>query len=223
MKRLLMAAACLLPMHAYAWDYNQYGPGQQIGDNASGVQNNNRANANANAAASARSASKSTAGATGGSVNIGSAGNSSGGSFVGFNNPGGGGMASCGGGLGLGGIGLGGGGSAGGSIFEFRDCKVLREAAELANLGHADIGTIEICQQIDRVREAFGGTCPTLTPPIIAQSQPRPVMGYMGACLPPDVRWADGSCHSHAAVHAVYHPKPKAPPPPCLCKTEEKP
>jgi hypothetical protein len=48
---------------------------------------------------------------------------------------------------------------------------VLREAAGLASLGLRDIAFAELCQQIDRVRQANGGACPgdTVTP---AQAPP---------------------------------------------------
>jgi hypothetical protein len=74
--------------------------------------------------------------------------------------PSGYGNAPCGGGVSLGGVGMGGGGSGGGSLWEFGDCKRLRESAALRELGYPDAALAELCQ-IDRVRDAFGGTCPS--------------------------------------------------------------
>jgi hypothetical protein len=73
--------------------------------------------------------------------------------------PGGYGNAPCGGGVGMGGLGLGGGGSGGGTLWEFGDCKRMRESSALLQLGYPDAALAELCQ-IDRVREAFGGKCP---------------------------------------------------------------
>lgn len=70
------------------------------------------------------------------------------------------GNAPCGGGIGLGGLGLSGGGSGGGTLWEFGDCKRMRESSALRSLGYPDAALAELCQ-IDRVREAFGGKCPT--------------------------------------------------------------
>jgi hypothetical protein len=74
--------------------------------------------------------------------------------------PGGYGNAPCGGGIGLGGLGLSGGGSGGGTLWEFGDCKRMRESSALLQLGYPDAALAELCQ-IDRVRDAFGGKCPT--------------------------------------------------------------
>lgn len=101
--------------------------------------------------------------ATGGksSVSIGNVGNGGGGvgSSIGLTVPGGYGSAPCGGGVGLGGLGLSGGGSGGGTLWEFGDCKRMRESSALLQLGFPDAALAELCQ-IDRVREAFGGKCP---------------------------------------------------------------
>ncbi len=169
MRRLLAALPLIatLATPAYAWDYIQNGKGQQIGDGASGVQNNNRATARSSARASsnATSSSSATGGsarASGGSVNIGSVGGgvSNGGYMPSITVPDGYGNAPCGGGVGLGGVGGFGGGSGGGTLWEFGDCKRMRESAALRALGYPDAALAELCQ-IDRVREAFGGKCPS--------------------------------------------------------------
>lgn len=79
-----------------------------------------------------------------------------------------GGNAPCGGGISIGGLSLGGGGSAGGGLWEFGDCKRIREAAALDHMGYRLEAVRELCQ-IDRVKDAFGGKCPALPP------QPDPV------------------------------------------------
>lgn len=175
MNRVLIALplmAALATQPAFAWDYIQNGGGQQIGDGATGTQNNNRASSrsNANAKASSNSFSNSSSSAKGGSarasggnVSIGSvgSGSGSGGGYVGaITTPDGYGNAPCGGGIGLGGGGGFGGGSGGGTLWEFSDCKRMRESSALRALGYPDAALAELCQ-IDRVKEAFGGTCPT--------------------------------------------------------------
>ncbi len=62
-RHLLIAGTMLaITTPAFAWDYNQYGNGQQIGDNATGVQNNLSARASAAAAASSSASSASRSG-----------------------------------------------------------------------------------------------------------------------------------------------------------------
>lgn len=114
--------------------------------------------------------------ATGGSVSVSGLGSSGGGVGNGpaLYVPDGLGQAPCGGGIGLGAFGGVSGGSGGGTLWEFRDCKIMREAGLLRTIAHNtpglpkhDVHRIdqaalnEVCQ-IGRVLEAFGGKCPTL-------------------------------------------------------------
>lgn len=111
--------------------------------------------------------------ATGGSssvINQVSGGGGSAGGGLGLSVPEGFGMANCGGGVGLGGLGLSGGGSAGGSLFEFGDCKRMREASFLLGMGYRQAAINELCQ-IGRVLEAFGGTCPTIEAATVVQPE----------------------------------------------------
>lgn len=82
--------------------------------------------------------------------------------------PDGSGQAPCGGGIGLGAGALSSGGAGGGTLWEFGDCKRMRESAALRSLavetGDARLQQAalnELCQ-IDRIREAFGGHCPVI-------------------------------------------------------------
>jgi hypothetical protein len=77
------------------------------------------------------------------------------------------GNASCGGSISLGGIGSS-AGASGGGMWEFHDCKVAREAAELHALGRPDLALRLMCQQIDRVKEAMGGSCDAPVPQTVA-------------------------------------------------------
>jgi hypothetical protein len=182
---VLLASAFFLAsaLPALAWDNTNTGRGpNQIVDGGPGAQAT--AASRATAGASARSTSRggngyggaggsATGGAGGtgvGTVNINGSGygGGSGGGGGGRNNGGGGifltvpdgtGQASCGGGLGIGGLTPGAGGSGGGTLWEFKDCKVIREANELRAIGRPDLAMREMCQQIDRVREAMGGSC----------------------------------------------------------------
>ena len=211
-----LVAATMLTAPAYAWDYNQYGSGQQIGDNASGVQNNTSQrqgqtqgqsqSSRSTSGASARSTATGGRGGSGGSViaNVGNGGGS-GGNAIGLTVPGGYGNAPCGGGIGLGGLGLSGGGSGGGTLWEFGDCKRMRESSALLQLGYPDAALAELCQ-IDRVREAFGGRCPGEPGAVMVQMPTPPEPEYqpirMAYCDPhTSVVWQDGSCHRR--------PKPK--------------
>lgn len=178
--KLLLSAAIFAAGTAtsYAWDNTITGPGpNQIVDGGPGAQATARASARASSASfsgaqggaggaggSAR-ARGGSANATGGTVNINGGGfgdgsggrGNTGGVFITV--PDGMGQAPCGGGIGIGGLGLGGGGSGGGTLWEFGDCKTVREAAALKSLGRPDLALRELCQQISRVREAMGGTC----------------------------------------------------------------
>lgn len=86
-------------------------------------------------------------------------GNSGGGQGVYLSIPDGHGEAPCGGGIGLGGGGSSAGGGFGGTLWEFGECKIMRESAALDRMGYRDEAVAELCQ-IDRVRKAFGGKCP---------------------------------------------------------------
>lgn len=93
-----------------------------------------------------------------GSVSVSGSGNTRGG--LGITVPDLGIGSSCGGGISIGGIGASGGGSGGGALWEFGECKIIREADALNKLGYPDAAVAELCQ-IDRVKEAFGGKCPS--------------------------------------------------------------
>ena len=183
MRNILLSGAvlALLTAPALAWDT----PPAPVANAAS----HSSARAAAHATATSRSQSRSnsssisaggsatggTANATGGSVLVtGSNGGGSGGvgplgNFV----PDGTGQAPCGGGLGAGGAGLSLGAGIGGTIFEFGDCKRLREVTALRAIAHEtrdprveQAALNELCQ-IDRVKEAFGGHCPIVGTTIV--------------------------------------------------------
>ena len=166
------AAVLLMASPAMAWTNTNHGHNNQIVDGGPGAQ----ANSSAKAKASSHSSSHATGGnanATGGAASVTNnvamgSGNGSGsvGSAPTIFVPEGAGQAPCGGGIGLGGVGLTGGGSGGGSLFEFGDCKRMREAKFLNDLG-VQVGSRDLIQaslnemcQIGRVLEAFGGKCP---------------------------------------------------------------
>lgn len=94
----------------------------------------------------------------GGAASVSYSGGSAGGGVY-LSIPDGHGEAPCGGGIGLGGGGSNAGGGVGGTLWEFSDCKRMRESAALDRMGFRDAAVAELCQ-IDRVREAFGGKCP---------------------------------------------------------------
>lgn len=186
MKTLTLAAALalLLAPAAYAWDGTNTGSGQLVEQGAaaqsraaSAARASSTAGATATGGRATATGGRSTAtGGRGGSVNIGSVGaggGSGGGSGGGVASvvtvPEGYGNAPCGGGIGLGGAGGFGGGSGGGTLWEFGDCKRLRESAALRSLGYPDAALAELCQ-IDRVREAFGGKCPNAAEPIASRN-----------------------------------------------------
>lgn len=209
-----LIAATMLTGPAMAWDYVQNGPGQQIGDNASGVQNNT-SQRQGQAQGQRQTATGGNARATGGKSNVSvtnsvrSGGGGVGGG-IGLTVPGGYGNAPCGGGIGLGGLGLSGGGSGGGTLWEFADCKRMRESSALLQLGFPDAALAELCQ-IDRVRDAFGGRCPgevgavmvKLPEPPVVVPAPSPRKHWATVpCHLPRYRDASGTCHDAA-------PKPK--------------
>lgn len=173
MKKLLLTAAALaLCAHgACAWTGTNTGSGQLVEQGAAQQQRQTATGGAASSVAtggSARSSSKSTAnGGRGGNVSIGSVSSGSSGGGVSSTPvvtvPDGYGNAPCGGGIGIGGAGLGGGGSGGGTLWEFTDCKRMRESAALRSLGQPLAALRELCQ-IDRVREAMGGACPEAAP-----------------------------------------------------------
>jgi hypothetical protein len=156
MKILLITTTTLmLASPALAWNGTNTGSGQLV-EQGTAIQNHtsSRSYSNAHANSSSRSS------ATGGNVSLGSGvGSNSVGVAPSITVPGGYGNASCGGGIGLGGIGLGGGGSGGGTLWEFHNCKVIREAAALQALGQAATAVKLLCEQIDDVRHAMGGHC----------------------------------------------------------------
>lgn len=159
---------------AMAWDNKNNGHNNQIVDGGPGAQANSRSSANAHANSQSRSTSTGgnatggNANASGGSVSVGSIGggngSGSGGGGIALTVPDGIGNAPCGGGIGLGGLGLGGGGSGGGTLWEFADCKRMREASALLHMGFRQAAINELCQ-IDRVKDAFGGDCPVIDAP----------------------------------------------------------
>jgi hypothetical protein len=77
------------------------------------------------------------------------------------------GNASCGGSISLGGIGPA-AGASGGGMWEFFQCKAVREANMLQQLGRPDLALALMCQQIDRVKEAMGGSCDAPVPQTVA-------------------------------------------------------
>lgn len=181
MKRIILATALVVSCAtgALAWDTT---PTATVGNvnsasNASVKNRNTSVNANTNTNInhnSSHSSSNATSGsisgatsrstATGGSVggvNINAGNGGSGGGGVYVTVPDGRGEAPCGGGISLGGVGLGGGGSGGGSLWEFADCKRMREADFLYKMGFQQAAVNEMCQ-IDRVKQAFGGQCPII-------------------------------------------------------------
>lgn len=156
------------------------GPGAQanvrntVRNKADGGAGGNGGNGGAGGAATATAGG--SANARSGNISIGSLGGGSdrdgGGNTLYV--PDGAGQAPCGGGLGLGIFGSASAGSGGGTLFEFGDCKRIREFAAIravANntpgLSDADRARLnqgalaELCQ-IGRVLDAFGGACPTL-------------------------------------------------------------
>lgn len=169
-----VAMLCASP--AMAWTNINKGPGpKSISDGSGSAQAQQqgqkqaqgqaqRQSATAGAAASAAAAGGSGGqGGSGGTVGNITAGGSGGGGLA-LAVPDGLGMAPCGGGISLGGLGLGGGGSGGGSLWEFADCKRIREAHLLQAWGFHQAAVNELCQ-IDRVLQAFNGKCPTLDQP----------------------------------------------------------
>ena len=169
MLKYSLLAFTMLATPAFAWNGTNNGNGQLV-EQGTAVQNSARAHANASAGASAigiggaggRGGSASARGGSsysgGSSTTVQGSGNTSGG--LGITTPEGFGVASCGGGIGLSGLGLGGGGSGGGTLWEFQECKIIREANALHMLGQDAAAVAELCE-IDRVRKAFGGTCPS--------------------------------------------------------------
>lgn len=171
MKHLLIAATLLATgiSPAFSWDYNQTnGHGnQQVGDGATGLQSNQRQGQSQAQAQSQGQRQSAHANATGGSSNVNVSNNSGGGGGYGggvfLSIPDGRGEAPCGGGVGLGGGGSSAGGGVGGTLWEFGDCKRLRESKMLHDWGYPDAALAEMCQ-IDRVKEAFekvGRQCPS--------------------------------------------------------------
>lgn len=169
-RKALMAGIMLaaLSAPALAWTARTGGSGPQaIGQDggsasAQGQRQSQSSQSNSAASATGGSARSSAQGGGGGNSSVtnsvsGGAGYNGG---VGLTVPGGYGNAPCGGGLGLGGLGLSGGGSGGGTLWEFSDCKRMRESAALRDLGYPGAALAELCQ-IDRVRDAFGGHCPS--------------------------------------------------------------
>ena len=185
----VMSAILWSPV-ANAWTNTTSGPGpQQIVDGGPGAQ--------ATSKSKARATSNSRSEATGGQANAsvtnnvggGGSGGGGGGGGLGITVPEGLGMANCGGGIGLGGLGLGGGGSGGGTLFEFGDCKRMREISVLLALGYRQAAVNELCQ-IDRVKDAFGGTCPT---------EPQPT------AIEANRRWGPDYCLTRNAGDANQH------------------
>jgi len=138
---------------AMAWDNTQTGRQNQIVDSP-----NSQAQQQTARGGNARSTSSSTGG-SGGNVSGISVSNGQSGNGVFLSIPDGRGEAPCGGGIGLGGGGSNAGGGVGGTLWEFRDCKIMREANTLDRMGYHQAAINELCQ-IDRIREAFGGSCP---------------------------------------------------------------
>lgn len=181
MKRILLSTAVIIALASpsYAWDARTGGSGPQaIGqDGGSATAQAQRQgqrqtqtqgqHQTATGGAGGQGGRGGNAHATGGTSNVsisglnsgggGNAGNGGGGVFLTI--PDGRGEAPCGGGIGLGGGGSSAGGGLGGTLWEFSDCKRMRESAALEHLGYHDAAIAELCQ-IDRVRDAFGGTCP---------------------------------------------------------------
>lgn len=180
MKTLTAAllAATMLTTSAYAWTAQTNGPGPQaIGQDGGSAtaqsqhQGQKQSQVSKGGKGGAGGAGGQGGNATGGkarggtsnvsvnnSASSGGGGSSGGGVFLSI--PDGRGEAPCGGGIGLGGGGSSAGGGVGGTLWEFGDCKRMRESAALERLGYTDAAVAELCQ-IDRVREAFGGTCPS--------------------------------------------------------------
>lgn len=161
MQTMAVLAFCVSAAPALAWNNTQTGHQNQIVD-ATGSQ------------AQQQRATGGRATATGGNVTNNVTGGGMGG--YGFGGP----TitvpdiataAPCGGGLSLGGVGLGGGGSGGGNLWEFADCKRIREANMLRAIARETNNPVieqgalnELCQ-IDRVKRAFGGSCPQVERP----------------------------------------------------------
>lgn len=183
MKRALLASAfAMMCLPAFANPQQTNGGGspaqaQVYGDGsaAAAARSNSKATAHSksNATGGTSNATGGTSRATGGNATGGHAqggtsnvsvsgggGYSGGGGGVFLSIPDGHGEAPCGGGIGLGGGGSNAGGGVGGTLWEFADCKRMRESAALERLGYHDAATAELCQ-IDRVRQAMGGECPT--------------------------------------------------------------
>lgn len=165
--RLLLAALALLSSPAMAWDTpsptstsqakaNQHqnqaqGQAQRQNQTANGGQGGQGGNA---------TGGRSSANGGGATVTAGNNGNTGPTLYV----PDGSGRADCGGGVGLGAA-AGASASGGGTLWEFGDCKRMREAAMLRAIS-AETGDPrfeqaalnELCQ-IDRVKQAMGGSC----------------------------------------------------------------
>lgn len=142
---------------------------KQIVDGGHGAQATARSGAFSSAASQSKASVGNVSGGsvTGGNVTVSNSngGGTGGGGRGGGDNylvttPDGRGMAPCGGGLGLGAVLA----SFGGTLWEFQDCKIIREAAMLKSWGYHDAAIAELCQ-IGRVKDAFGGTCPSVGQP----------------------------------------------------------
>lgn len=107
----------------------------------------------------------------------------------------------------------------GGTLWEFGDCKRMREVDALRKMAienkDSPAGKLieqaalnELCQ-IDRIKDAFGGKCPTLYPISVYETgvvvRPlEPQLGYVGHCHNLD---SDGFCKPFVAIHKSK-PKP---------------
>ena len=164
MKRLLIGGAtlALLTTQAMAWSTSPVAPSPNQTQNQGQHQHQGQHQG--------QSQNADATGGAGGSVGGVSVSNGSGAiGGLSITVPDGAGNAPCGGGIGLGGLGLGGGGSGGGTLWEFGDCKRVRESAILRAMAREtgdrrlEQGALNELCQIDRIKEAFGGDCPSLT------------------------------------------------------------
>ena len=218
MKRLLLTTVLsLAALPAMAWDKTQsqhqgqsqhqaaYGGagGSATGGNATSTS------AGGNAAAAGGTGGNGGNGGSGGSVSVSGVGNNGGGFGIALPSLFSG--SSCSGSLSLGFVSVGGGGGGGGG-WEFTECKIMREANALLQLGYRQAAVNELCQ-IDRVRQAFGGRCPTID---VVVAAPPPV--FVPLPCPPPGRLHDGDCRFDTWPTPPNHVV-KAAAPPCVCVT----
>lgn len=166
-KTTLLATGLLFAIGApaYAWNNTISGNGQIV-DGGPGAQANQRQNQHQMQHQNQHQTQRATGGnvtnniTEGGGYGSGSGGGNTvnnGGGFLTVPNLAG--QASCSGSVTLGFLGTQAGGSGGG-MWEFHDCKAVREADTLFAMGYKTQAVALLCQQIDRVKEAFGGSCP---------------------------------------------------------------